>query len=164
MYKSQGYRACAALGYHIYATGGLNVTPDRTLKTVQRYDPTRDCWEPVKDMPVGRTTHATAVLDNHLYVIGGREGEDRCSSRVDRFDPARNEWESVAPLAVGRAMLVAVTVGDRIYAIGGMTHDYASESNEVEAYDAVSNTWTPRTPMSTARTAFAAGVVNVAEP
>ena len=106
--------------------------------------------------------HAAAVLDNRLYVIGGRTSEEECSSRVDRFDPTRNEWESVAPLAVERQRLAAVTAGERIYAIGGeRLGDFVTD---VEAYDAASSTWTSCKPMPTAPEGVAVGVLTVDKP
>ena len=79
MYRSLRTRAYAVLGDHIYAIGGVSEGCDypktNYLKTVQRYNPTRDCWEPVQDMPVGRWVHAAAVMGGCVYALGGRDNE-----------------------------------------------------------------------------------------
>ncbi len=136
---------------------------DIRLRIVQRYDSTRDCWEPGKDMPVGRHMHAAAVLDGLLYVIGGHTSEEAVSTRVDRFDPTRNEWESVAPLAVGRVGLAAVTAGERISVMGG-DNTFYSMANNVDAYDAANNTWTPCTQMPHGLYPVGVGVLRVDDP
>ena len=155
--------ACAVLDDHIYVTGGLKrevLDEEHGVgRTVERYDPTRDCWEPVPDMPLGRHSHAAAVLDDHLYVIGGSAGDGR---RVDRFDPVRSEWESVAPLLeIKRSGLAAVAAGEHLYAIGGQ--HTGKEAMSMEAYDPVMNLWLMRAPMKSARMELAAAVVSIDE-
>jgi hypothetical protein len=49
-------------------------------------------------------------------------------------------------------------VNGALYAVGGV--NTSSVLATVEAYDPISNTWTPKAPMPTARTYLGVGVVN----
>lgn len=45
-----------------------------------RYDPVTNAWSKQVPMLSRRTRAAAAVLDGHLYVMGGSDGEDALSS------------------------------------------------------------------------------------
>ena len=66
-----------------------------------------------------------------------------------------NSWTQVASLPTAHFGLAAATGGDgRIYAIGGVGN--AGSSNEVDAYDPVTNSWTQVASLPTARFGLAA--------
>jgi N-acetylneuraminic acid mutarotase len=69
--------------------------------------------------------------------------------------PPTNQWRKRAVLPTARADLAAVTVGDKIYAIGGWHVRNASNHpialDTVEVYDPLTNIWTTKAPMPTAR-------------
>lgn len=58
---------------YIYALGGFN--GNGRLKSGERYDPMTDTWQPIPDMLYPRSNFAAVILDDHIYVIGGFNGE-----------------------------------------------------------------------------------------
>ena len=54
-------------------------------------------------------------------------------------------WMQKAPMPTARGWLSTCTVDNSIYAIGGAL-DVGSNLDLVEAFDPLTNTWTPKTP------------------
>ncbi len=72
-------------------------------------------------------------------------------------------WTRLTYLPTPRMNLSAASVNGVLYAMGGITVQWygADPPNAtVEAYDPVTNAWTPRAPMPTPRASFGVGVIN----
>ena len=52
--------------------GGFNGS--LRVKTVDEYDPSRDTWTSIASMEARRSTLGVAVLNNHIYAVGGFDG------------------------------------------------------------------------------------------
>eukprot|EP00965_Chrysotila_dentata_P069966 2311301-Pleurochrysis_carterae.AAC.1 len=76
------------------------------LDSVERFDPLRGIWERAAPMRVKRQAAAVGVLNNTLYVMGGRDASAVLRS-VERYDELRGEWEVVAPMLLRRHALGA---------------------------------------------------------
>ncbi|HEX3313799.1 MAG TPA: hypothetical protein VHR72_02855, partial [Gemmataceae bacterium] len=70
--------ALVAHGGRIYRIGGMQPlnkpgekADNRSTKTCAVYDPATGRWEPIADMPAGRSSHDAAVVGDLLVVIGG---------------------------------------------------------------------------------------------
>ncbi|XP_076135995.1 multiple epidermal growth factor-like domains protein 8 [Alosa pseudoharengus] len=65
------------------------------------YRPQPDVWEQLgqSDAPGAPrlANHAAAIVDNYLYVFGGRTEEDMFSSSLSRFKLKEGAWEAVQP-------------------------------------------------------------------
>jgi hypothetical protein len=138
-------------GGFLYVIGGENSTG--VLSDLQRYDPVLDAWTTLASMNVARAGAAAAVIDDGIFVIGGRQSTGGpCSggpylTTVERYDIDTDTWSAVgavAPLLNGRSDLAAVAHGGKIYVFGGCTGTASapSVSNEVDIYDPQTNTWT----------------------
>src|SRR5579862_2903447 len=68
----------------IYIAGGFDST-DSPTKRAYRYDPRRDAWERIADLPAERHHMPLVVLNDTLYAIGGLEGNAR-------FDAVTTVW------------------------------------------------------------------------
>jgi N-acetylneuraminic acid mutarotase len=62
-----------------------------------RYDPVLDFWQEMATMHTPRSELGLAMLDGHVYAVGGWEGSSRLDS-VERYDPDSNTWSSLASL------------------------------------------------------------------
>jgi kelch-like protein 10 len=57
----------------------------------EKYDPETDTWSSIPDMCMERIDHATAVIDDKIFVIGGRSCNG-LTNRVECFNDEKNEW------------------------------------------------------------------------
>ena len=62
----------AVVGGLVYAVGGFNGS--LRIRTVDVYDPVKDCWSSVASMEARRSTLGAAVLNGCIYAIGGFDG------------------------------------------------------------------------------------------
>jgi N-acetylneuraminic acid mutarotase len=151
-------------GGFLYVIGGESSTG--VLADVQRYDPGTDMWTPLMSMPTARAGAAAAVIDDGIFVIGGRQSTGGpCSGgpylqTVEKYDIDTNTWSPVAPLPTPRSDLAAVARGGKIFVFGGCTGTASAPSvtNEVDMYDPQTNTWTTTLAiMPTGRASLVAG-------
>ena len=71
--------------------------PHRSLGTNEVYDPATNSWEPRQSMPTARNHAAAGIVNNKIYIIGGRVGAafiTRASNVgiVEEYDPATDQW------------------------------------------------------------------------
>jgi N-acetylneuraminic acid mutarotase len=150
-------------GGFLYVIGGENSTG--VLSDLQRYDPVLDAWTTLSPMTTVRAGAAAAVIDDAIFVIGGRQSiGGPCSggpylTTVEKYDVDTNTWSTVAPLLNGRSDLAAVAHGGKIFVFGGCTGAVSapSFSGEVDMYDPQTNTWTTLQSMTTPRASLVAG-------
>ena len=121
--------AGAVLDGFIYVVSGRTVAAGNTPRC-HRYDPVRDRWTAIADLPEARQQTAPrgqaglagAVLAGRLCVFGGEwfsdEGEGVYADAW-AYDPATERWEPLTAMERPRHGLGAVTIGDAIYLIGG---------------------------------------------
>jgi N-acetylneuraminic acid mutarotase len=121
----------------VYLVGGRTGTQD--LRSVELFSPLAK--QAVKSLAVltnARMKPAVAILDDHLYVIGGMRGAVALNS-VERVkldasgDPSGN-FEARADVPTARVGAHAVVVGKEIWLIGG-------GFKQIEAYDPAKNEW-----------------------
>ncbi|HEX9222464.1 MAG TPA: kelch repeat-containing protein [Candidatus Acidoferrales bacterium] len=147
-------------GGFLYVIGGENSTG--VLADLQRYDPVTDMWTPLMPMTTARAGAAAAVIDDGIFVIGGRKSTNGpCSGgpylqTVEKYDIDTDTWSPVAQLPSARSDLAAVAHGGKIFVFGGC--DSTGVTDEVDMYDPQTNTWTTGlTPMLTKRASLVAG-------
>lgn len=86
-------------------------------------------WYELPPMPTPRYAAATAVLNGHIYIIGGIGKNDSLLTTVEAYDPVRNIWIRELPqLDEPRAYAAAVTWANRLYLIGGLEGDLGTEA------------------------------------
>jgi N-acetylneuraminic acid mutarotase len=178
------HAALASSNGKVYVMGGF-VPPKDTaipvggawepIDNAWEYDPAADSWRPLPPLPGKRGSAIAAEVDGKIYVIGGATtmdgskdpfftffGPARVLSTNDVYDPATNRWESRAPMSVPRNHAFSGVVDGKIYVIGGRTgHAFilsATNTDVVEEYNPVSNTWSlPKERIPTARSGGASG-------
>lgn len=111
----------------------------------EAYLPDVDQWTTLPSMPQARFRHASAVVGNNLYVLGGRDVNDTIIQSLDVYHSDTNTWETLPSSSIwtdASSDLVAVSIGSYIYAISGYTQDYSTKAT-VSIFDTNSLEWQP---------------------
>lgn len=151
----------------VVVAGGRGTT-GAILAVAERYDPATGAWSPASAMPAVRTGHTAfyvpptgALTTARVVVAGGttlgRVGETPATS-VDAYDVATNTWVQGTAGAARLDRTYAQTVfrgNPQLLATGGQTGTPVTVA-DVEAYDIVTDTWSPAASMLTARRGHAA--------
>lgn len=147
-HKSPDHAVCVCHG-KLYAIGGLG------SNVVERYEPSLNLWNLVKDPDIVTHSSAAVTLQGFLYLLGGNNSQHRLQNTVQKYNPDSNLWQAVTPLSSPRRRVCAVADGSYLYAIGGSdsTNQYL---DIVERYDPRNNTW-DKLPSMLARRADAGG-------
>ncbi|XP_041362262.1 kelch-like protein 6 [Gigantopelta aegis] len=101
--------AAAVLDKSIYITGG-----DETQKSMRVFNVWRRTWSRGPDLKHNRCEHCMAVLDDMLYVIGGKH-----SNTIEQLQLGQDEWQVVGDLGCTRQDSCAEAVGENILVMGG---------------------------------------------
>jgi len=126
--------ACLGPDGKIYAIGGYGgPTNSSCLRSVERYDPVKNKWEPVAQMNEGRRALAAVSMPDGIYAIGGYNGKDYISSG-EKDDVETDSWTVVCHLNSPKCTMTAVAAPDqqRFYVIGGFN---GTQLNEVEVFN-----------------------------
>lgn len=127
--------------------------PQGVVTTNEAYDPKVDSWVIKAPMPTARDHLSSAVVDNKIFVIGGRQPEDgpifNDLDANEMYDPESNSWISLEPLPTKRSGLAAASVDDKIYVIGGESTKRTFDTNE--KYNTKTHSWDRESPVPSAR-------------
>jgi N-acetylneuraminic acid mutarotase len=112
-------------------------------------------------MPTARHHLSSAVVDDKIYVIGGRDKTSDLANTFnvnEMYNTKQDTWTVLEPMPSKRAGLAAVAAVDgNIYVFGGEKRGGVFDNNE--KYDTKTNKWTSEPPMPTARHGIAVEVV-----
>jgi cysteine-rich repeat protein len=149
----------------IYLIGGNNNSSP--MNVVEEYDPDTDTWTGCGSgcapmpMPAGKqgiNNHASCVIDNKIYVVGGSFGGNDYTDSVQVYDPVANTWEAREPMPAGaRNAHTSSVVNGKCFAIGGGIIGDA-HVDRVEEYDPQTDEWTEKAEMLTGRARPASSV------
>jgi len=151
---------------HLYLVSGIqNGHTDGHVTWFDRYNPATEEWSPLSDTPRARDHFHAVVIDNKLYVAGGRRSSygtgqslELTVPEIDVYDFATETWETLpasANLPTQRAGTTALHYHGQLVVIGGespwgiaMNPDSPPAHSEVEALNPQSATWLSMTPLS----------------
>lgn len=127
-------------------------------------------WTRKADMPTQRSGFATSVVNGKIFAIGGEIDAfgDISLATVEMYDPKTDTWHRMADMPTARSGVSTSVVDGKIYAIGGAEikkrkigpgHGYdVKELPTVEMYDPVTDMWTQKANMPTARSTHTCAV------
>ncbi|MBI3552557.1 MAG: caspase family protein [Elusimicrobia bacterium] len=103
-------------------------------------------------MPTQRFGTAVAVLENHLYAVGGIvESHDafpwHAVRTVEAYDLSAGKWEEKASIPIPLNYAGAAVAKGKLYVVGGWTDPLQHCSTAVFSYDPATNQWSPKRPM-----------------
>ncbi len=123
----QAETVCASLNGFIHVAGGrapsgsANRNWSDHIDTDEHwvYDAAANRWFSAAPLPTARNSAAGAVVNNALYVIGGRTVSDGNSAVVEVYDPLSDRWEQGRPMPKAQGGLAAAVSRGKIYVFGG---------------------------------------------
>jgi len=101
----------------IWLIGGLASSTAQSY--VQRYD-TINGWTQVTNLPAALFSPACAIIDSHLYVIGGGDASFITYNTVNIYDIAANTWTTGTPYPERLAGAGGGVYNGKMYLVGGL--------------------------------------------
>jgi N-acetylneuraminic acid mutarotase len=145
----------------IYLVAGItNGHYDGHVTWVDAFAPRTGRWRRLPDAPRARDHFHAAVIDNRIYVAGGRRSSAATGQvfqltvpEVDVFDLKTSQWSTLpatSNIPTGRAGAGAAVVGGKLIVLGGesgqpLAHD------AVESFDPATGRWTVLAPLTMGR-------------
>ena len=147
------------LNGQVYALGNSG----NNSNVFQAYDPAANTWAAKAALPVFMSAFDAAVLNNHLYILGGCVGTDcriGVTNTVWIYDPASDTWTAGPAMPSNRYGAAVGVINGKIYVAGGLDYDGDYTSTSVIAYDPIAGTWVPKANMPSGVRFAAAGVID----
>ena len=72
-----------------------NNTQLQSIKSVEKYDPHSNTWVYVNEMNIERYGHSACVMQNKIYVVGGKNSKDEFVTQIECYDPLSGNWSVV---------------------------------------------------------------------
>jgi N-acetylneuraminic acid mutarotase len=112
--------AAAAYRGKLYVVGGYRAAHGLTQESAAllRYDPRRNRWTRLSDMPTARAALAVAVVGGRLYAAGGAAG-GRALATLEVYDFVTGRWARRRDMPTAREHLAAVALRGAVYVIAG---------------------------------------------
>jgi len=140
-------------GTRLYNSDG-KYDPQGILPVNEAYDPKTNTWTKRSPMQIPRDHLASTVVNERIYVIGGREpiGKSALFRNLDAnemYDPKSDTWQLRQSMPSYRSGLASTSIDSKIYVFGGESPERTFNNNE--KYDPKSDSWTSCEPMPEAR-------------
>jgi len=158
----------------IYVIGGTIGSSDSENSgytgVTEVYDPSSDTWETKTSMPTPRAGLCASVMNNKIYLIGGKEYVNQSPQFYNSvgvnevYDPETDTWITKTPmLEPGIHDYAAAVVENKIYLIDGV-HTvagpyYPNLCSANQIYDSETDTWTYGKSIPTLIVTGAAGTI-----
>lgn len=163
MLERRAQFTCCVAADVIYAIGGQSSRPKTNAHTsvasVEFYEMGTASWRKGAPMPRPLYGHASAVLNNNVYVAGGLTGnrlhfhggnytanlydQRETSKEVYSWNLRGRVWERRAPMSIARFHHRLASTNGHIYALLGMYEPFCN----IERYDAQADHWTQLRPL-----------------
>ncbi|KAL3876219.1 hypothetical protein ACJMK2_034089 [Sinanodonta woodiana] len=143
---------------YLYLAGGE--FPDGSAsRSVYRFDQNLDLWQEMGPLNVARSELGLAMLDGHMYAVGGWDGKRRLDS-VERYDPETNSWSFIPPMKMALTSPAVASLRGYLYVTGGAVLEDGDGMDLVQCYNPRTDTWIEKPSMLIARSGSAACIVN----
>ena len=115
---------------------------------MDEFDPKTEKWTILPDAPRARDHFSATIVDDELYVLGGRKSMapdhsfEKTIEEVDVFNLNKKEWYSLPEgIPTMRAGTSTVALGKYVVTVGGESAASETAHIETEAYDTKKNKW-----------------------
>ncbi|KAK7103055.1 hypothetical protein V1264_021184 [Littorina saxatilis] len=118
-----------------------------------RYDLSTGHWSAVAPLNTPRMYHATAVINDVIFVIAGQTQHSRHLSSMECYRPEVDEWEAGVAMNESRIGVAVAGYRGQLFAVGGFLetqHEHVVRS-AVEIFDPGECRWTSRNNLPTPR-------------
>ena len=123
--------------------GGIN-NVNYVLQSVEMYDPHREKFTPLPDIPKAVSWCSVAAIGNNVYVSGGIL-DGHIVPTVWKFESNKRAWTETKSLLVPRARHASTAWNGKLYVIGGIKLAVGGQLEPVEnidCYDSQTDQWT----------------------
>ncbi|XP_045214051.2 kelch-like protein 3 [Mercenaria mercenaria] len=145
-------------GDYIYLAGGE--FPDGSAsRSMWRFDQNLDTWMEMVPMNMARSELGMAMLDGHVYAIGGWDGSSRLDS-VERYNPVLNTWSFIPPMKIALTSPAVVALKGLLYVTGGAVLEDGDGIDLVQCYSPRTDMWIDRPNMQIPRSGSASCVLD----
>ncbi|WP_250419078.1 PKD domain-containing protein [Pontibacter deserti] len=131
------------------------------VKWFDEFDPATNSWKTLPDAPRARDHSHAALINNKLYLAGGRRssyatGETYSLTvpEVDVYDFETSTWSTLpssSNIPTPRAGASTAVLGDEVVVIGGESVSQSGAHKETEALNVSKNTWRRLADLQTGR-------------
>ncbi|XP_077081901.1 influenza virus NS1A-binding protein homolog B [Siphateles boraxobius] len=149
MHYARSGLGTAELDRKLIAAGGYN--REECLRTVECYDPKKDCWTFIAPMRTPRARFQTAVLMGELYVMGGSNGHSDELSCGEMYNPKADEWIQVPELRTNRCNAGVCSLQNKLFVVGGSDPCGRKGLKNCDSFDPVTKMWTSCAPLNIRR-------------
>ena len=130
----------------------------KAIRDSECFDFQTNTWSELpQPLPTRRCRAGLAVLNNHVYAIGGFNGSMRVKS-VDSYNPFTKQWTNCTQMEARRSTLGVAVLNNLIYAVGGFDGSIGLQSAEV--FNPHSQQWQFIASMSTRRSSVGVASLN----
>ena len=110
-------------------------------RDVQIYNPVLKEWRQGASMKAARAGHNAVLLQGHIYVIAGHNGE-YCQNSAECYNPLTDQWAEISSMSDVRRSAAAVAVGGKILVVGGFGDmSVHTVESSCEIFDPTVNQW-----------------------
>ncbi|XP_022796331.1 kelch-like protein 12 [Stylophora pistillata] len=114
---------------------------DDSWHDVRIYNPVLNEWRQGGSMETSRAGHNAVVLQGHIYVLAGHNGEE-CLNSAECYNPSTDQWAEISSMSAVRRSAAAVAVGGKIVVVGGFSDmSICSVEPSCEIFDPSANQW-----------------------
>jgi N-acetylneuraminic acid mutarotase len=156
-------------GRYVYRVGGMIAKNDpgqpqdmHSLPDFARFDPEKNAWQPLTNLPEPRSSHQAVLYGNKLYVIGGWElsggtydSEWRQTMATCDLSQPSCSWK-VEPMPFATRAFGAAVFQDKLYVLGGLTPEEGTDDTQI--YDLKAGTWSKGPALPKGNTTIGAAV------
>ena len=174
MPRPRGEHVAPAVDGKIYAIGGR--IPDASgrdgfahyvdTSLVEMFDPESGSWTRLADAPTARNSHAAAVIDGKIYVVGGRQNQTGGGfsainlPTLEVYDPMTDTWEKKADMPEAQGGLAAAVLDGKLYSFGGeQWRPVQKLFATVWVYDPATDSWDSAVELPEGRHGLAAATI-----
>lgn len=147
VYNKKIYMVCGIIDGHW----------DGHVAWVDEFDPKTNTWRTLPDAPNARDHSQAVVINDKIYVAGGRRSSAKTKKvfqltepAVDVFDFKTNTWQTLPEtlnIPTQRAGTSSVQLSEKLLVIGGESGSQKISHNEVEAFNTKTNQWEKLAPL-----------------
>ncbi|XP_016105352.1 influenza virus NS1A-binding protein homolog B-like [Sinocyclocheilus grahami] len=149
MHYARSGLGTAELDGKLIIAGGYN--REECLRTVECYDPKKDCWTFIAPMRTPRARFQMAVLMGELFVMGGSNGHSDELSCGEMYNPKADEWIQVPELRTNRCNAGVCSLQNKLFVVGGSDPCGQKGLKNCDSFDPVTKMWTSCAPLNIRR-------------
>jgi len=159
----------ASVGRDFLLVGGFegNVLNRTTTAGVWRWMAEGAAWKPGPDLPTPRAAVFAALIGTKLHAAGGLapDGNTDAGEHLVWDLSGSPVWTAAPPLPNPRNHGGGAASGGKFFAVSGRHgwDEVAGDDPALDAFDPVSNGWSPRAPMPVSRSEIGAATISMSD-